>query len=88
MEDVVASLFWQDPDEYISNAKVIDSATRAEYIRLKEYAQGNTWMAEHEIRNALYRDFMANCTQYMMAVIINDKIVGQDADGHVVYIDR
>ena len=62
MEEVVESIFWEDPKDFLENAAVIDKATRDEYKRLMDYKSKNTWIAKHEIRNNIYQDYMRNCS--------------------------
>ena len=73
MEQLVDILFWEDPQEFLNNAAVIDKATRDEYKRLMDFKAKNTWIARHEHRNAIYSQYMKNCTQYMSSLILNDK---------------
>ena len=73
MEELVDELFWEDPQDFLEKAAVIDTATRTEYKRLMDFKSKNTWIEKHDIRNNIYTDFMKNCTQYMTTLILNDK---------------
>jgi hypothetical protein len=62
MEELVESLFWEDPKDFLNKATVINQEVRDEYKRLMDWASKNTWIAKHDIRNNIYKDFMRNCT--------------------------
>jgi hypothetical protein len=88
MEELVSKKFWMRPEDYINSVGVLNAAALAERDRLRAFAATNTWIARHEIRNNVYKDFMANCSEFMVSLILHDQQVAQDSNGHVVYIDR
>lgn len=41
-----------------------------------------------EFRKRYYEQFLLNCSNYMVTMVVNDKFIAQDADNGVVLVDR
>ena len=67
----------------------MDAATYREFKRLESLkADDYVFRERTEVRQVVYSGFKANCSMYMVAVIMTDSLVTQNEDNELVYIAR
>ena len=85
----------KQPGVYLEKQTSFDLAVYREYSRLvaeweeenaQQYLGGDLEL--WQFRKRYYEQFLANCSNYMVSMVVSDKFLAQDGDNEIVLVDR
>ena len=59
-----------------------------EFERLQEALDNKQFLSRSQIRARIYNEFVTNCSNYIIGMTLNDKVVSLDDDNQVIYVHR
>ena len=76
LEQKVQDIYMIQPDAFFANIRTMDEPTFREYQRLQAEAPDDyVFKDEAGVREGIYEEFRANCSKYMVTVLMTDSLV-------------
>jgi len=64
------------PEAYLQSLRSVNFNTYSEYLRLKSLPGSDAPLKERwEVEKSVYEEFFSNCSNYMMTLLLTDKVI-------------
>mmetsp|Transcript_22319 Transcript_22319/g.34534 ORF Transcript_22319/g.34534 Transcript_22319/m.34534 type:complete len:179 (+) Transcript_22319:1029-1565(+) len=76
------------PEVAIQQTPGISDEALTEFERLQELFEDKQYMTMSQMRDKIYKEFIDNCSNYIVSFVLTDQLISLDANNSVSYLPR